>query len=244
MRLFDSHCHLDDVAFDGDRDAVIDRAVAAGIERVLVPGVDRAQWEAAFACDRLAILRAAGIHPQAVDEGSATEFVAAADAVAIGEIGWDTKRASAPMDAQDAIARAQLRIARELDRPVILHVLGAHGHALEELARFAPLSGVMHSYSGPAELVPRYCALGLSISVGPSVTLPNARRPIEAAIATPIDRLLVETDAPFQFPPSRNNRRGEPEDLVDVVRAIASARGATFEDIAARSFENAERLFT
>jgi TatD DNase family protein len=239
--LFDSHCHLD--AFD-DRDAVIERARAAGVTRLLVPGVDHAQWERSIDSDVIEIVRAIGLHPQAIEDGSATEFVArAAAAVAIGELGWDKKRASASMDTQDTIARAQLVIARELDLPVILHIVGAHGHALQELEAFGPIRGVVHSYSGPADLVARYCALGLSISLGPSVTLPNARKPIEAAMATPIDRLLVETDAPYQFPASREDRRGEPSDLVEVVHTIARARNESFDHIAERSFANASQLF-
>jgi TatD DNase family protein len=249
--LYDSHCHLDYEAFDLDRDAVIERAKAAGVERIVIPGVERAQWvgqpSGSF------IKRAVGLHPQAIDElgteetaRAMDELASAADrlqAVAIGELGWDTKRAVASVERQSEIADACIELARAKSLPIIVHVVGAHAVALERLARHGRLSGVVHAYSGAAELVPRYLALGLALSFGPSVTRSRARKPLEAAIATPLDALLVETDGPDQFPEGRESRRGEPADVRDVVAAIAAARGEPFELVRARAYENARRLF-
>jgi TatD DNase family protein len=251
--IYDSHCHLDYEAFDGDRDEVLSRASGAGVGAILVPGVDRAQWKRAsvLRSEDLELAFAVGIHPQVVDDGEdADAALAEMDtwidrlrAVAIGELGWDTKVAAASIERQDAIADAQIEMAKARSLPIILHVLGAHGHALERLRRHSGLCGVVHSYSGPADLIKSYIALGLSISFGPSVTRPNARRPIEAAIATPIERLLVETDGPCQFPFDREDRRGEPADVVRVIEAIARARGERESEIAGRSSANARAIF-
>src|SRR5690606_26339031 len=161
-------------------------------------------------------------------------------AVAIGELGWDA-RGGPPRDAQDRAVDAQLAVAKELRLPVVLHVVGAHGHALERLARFAPLEGVVHAYSGSAALVARYVELGLHLGIGPSVLRHAARRPLEAARAVPAERLLLETDAPDQHPPDRE--RGEPADVVLVARAVAAARGESLEAIAALTYANASALF-
>lgn len=249
--MIDSHCHLDYAALDHDRDEVVARAVAAGVEAVLVAGVDEAQWRRAEALSvrGIDVLYAVGVHPQAIgarteDELAALEgWIDRLDAVAIGELGWDSKVADAPMDRQDAVADAQLEIARARDLPVLLHVLGSHGHAIERLGRHAPLpaGGVVHSFSGSAELVNRYVAMNLHVGVGPSVTFENARRPIEAARAIPNDRLLIETDAPCQWPADRRDR-GELADLRTVAAAVAKARGVSFEEIATRTTANTRRL--
>ncbi|MCC6876995.1 MAG: TatD family hydrolase [Sandaracinaceae bacterium] len=214
-RAYDSHCHLDYEALRADLVGAGERARRAGVERVLVPGVDPAQWARAEALQssQLELRFAVGLHPQVLHERSATEraldampeWIARLGAVAIGELGWDAiharERGVALEDAlaeQSRVAGAQLELARARGLPVIVHVVGAHALALEQLARHAPLRGVVHSYSGSAELVARSVALGVSISVGPSVTRSRAKKPLLAARAVPDAHLLVETDAPEQ----------------------------------------------
>lgn len=257
--LYDSHCHLDFEALAGDLDAVVERALAAGLRAVLVPGVDAAQWRrsAALCVDgptaaatgaRLRVRRAVGFHPGSAGAVSDAELATLdawldrGDAAAVGELGWDARLAQGDFEAQDRLADLQIEQARARRLPVILHVVGAHGHALARLARHGalPEGGVVHAYSGSAELVPKYVALGLSISFGPSITR-SGTRAAKAARAVPDARLLLETDAPDQRPPGRP--RGEPEDLRQVADAVARARGWTLSRVAEVTAHNAAALF-
>lgn len=227
------------------------------MKTVLVPGVEPDQWARAERLRRgeVELRVAVGIHPQVVGvEGSESVDRALGEleawserlgAVAIGELGWDTQVATADLARQKHVAAAQLRLARTRGLPVILHVLGAHGVALDELARHGPYpaGGVVHAYSGSAELLPRYLELGLHLSFGPSVTRANARRPIAAAAVTPLERLLVETDGPDQYPSGSRHRRGEPADVRAVIDALSRIRGEPAERIAEVTTENARRLF-
>jgi TatD DNase family protein len=260
--LYDSHSHLDYEPLARQLEAVIGRAGSAGITHVLVPGVDPRQWARAEAL-RLAAaslptkLRfGAGLHPQVLhelDAGALTraldampEWIERLDAVAIGELGWDAgfaRRSGPSLDEQSRVADLQIEIAKASKLPIILHVIDAHGLALERLARHAPLRGVIHSYSGSAELVREYVALGLSISMGPSVTWSRAKKPREAAAAIPNERLLVETDSPDQYPEGKASREGEIADLTSVIDAVARARDQSAEAIGRITFENAARLF-
>ncbi|MGE0789103.1 MAG: TatD family hydrolase [Sandaracinaceae bacterium] len=233
--MFDSHAHLD--AVDPDRLA---EARALGVEAAIVPGVEPAQWAPAIAAP-LSSIRcgiAIGVHPGwahevAIGELDLAGWARRAGAVAIGELGWH-RGAEANIEMQDELADDQLEVARSLGLPVILHVVGLHGHALERLARHGPLRGVVHGYSGSAELVPRYESLGLSIGIGPSVLRARAKKPLDAARAVRAEHLLVETDAPDQ---------GAPADLPRVIEAVAAARGAPIEHVAETAWANAAGLF-
>ena len=233
MRLYDSHTHLDFESLAADPSAFT-RARDVGVRRALVPGVDPAQWARAASLDPgpLEVRLAVGLHP--AFEGPTPDLGAWAErlgAVAIGECGWD---AAAPLN--DASVDAQIELARARDVPVILHVVGRHGHALERLRRHGTVRGVVHAYSGSAELVRSYVALGLHVSIGPSVLRERARRVRAAARAIPRERLLIETDAPDQT--------GEPADLSRVARAVAELRDVSVSELAESTFANAEALFT
>ncbi|MCB9764993.1 MAG: TatD family hydrolase [Alphaproteobacteria bacterium] len=242
MGWFDSHCHLDFPAFDADRDAVVDRARSAGVEAILVPGVASPAWGRVLACrarypDLVHV--ALGLHPAFLDQVPVADLDAAlaelgprlqgAGAVALGECGLD-KLCAVPLDLQIRVFRTQLELAARLDLPVLLHCVRAHGLMLELLAPFAPLQGVLHSYSGSAELVPRYAAMGLMFSFSGSVTRPRARRIRAAARAVPAERLLVETDAPDQPPEGAPSRRNEPAHGRLVIEALEALRGAAVPD--------------
>ena len=200
---------------------------------MLVPGVEPGQWARARELDGrgLSLRFAAGIHPQREGTIEALEaFLDERGAAAIGELGWH-----AGVPHRDALVDAQLELARARGLPVILHVVGAQGHALGRLRRHGPLRGVVHAYSGSAELVRDYVGLGLHVSIGPSVLRPRARRVHAACAAIPEERLLVETDAPDQSP--------EPADLVDVIAKVAELRGRTVEEVGRRCADNARALF-
>lgn len=242
--MIDSHCHLDVPAFDGDREAVLLRARQAGVEGILVPAI---RWDVQL--DDPAIRIGVGFHPQIIPELDPNErattpealaaFAVQRRAVAIGECGLDGN--TAERDVQEQLFRLHIRAARIAGLPLVVHVFHAHDRAPQILREERCTGGVMHSYSGGAELVPVYAALGFAFSFAGPVTYPNARRPLEAARAVPAELLLVETDAPDQS--SRRGQRAEPAFLPDIVAAIAAARSTDAADLAALTAANARRVF-
>jgi len=248
--VIDSHCHLDVEAFDADRDTVVLRAAAAGVHGILVPAIRPRTWPRVIALARThRIIRIAlGIHPQIVPELEPGEILdeaalAAPDIVAVGECGLDG--ATAERDRQEHVFRAHIRAARSLRKPLVVHILRAHDVAAKILReeRAHEVGGVLHSYSGGAELVPIYRDLGFAFSFAGPVTYDNARRPLEAARAVPPDLLLAETDAPDQAPAAHRGNRSEPAYLPEIVAGLAAARGEPVEQVASRTAANARRIF-
>jgi TatD DNase family protein len=245
--VIDTHCHLDVAAFDRDRAEVLARAVAAGVTGILVPAIRHRP----NAIDHRLIRIALGIHPQIVPELPAGERALdaehlaseaiAAGACAIGECGLDG--ATGERELQDALFRVQIRAARIARLPLVVHVLRAHDVAPQILREESAheVGGVLHSYSGGAELVATYARLGFAFSFAGPVTYPNARKPIEAARAVPADLLLAETDAPDQAPAAHRGGRSEPAFVADVIAGLAAARG---DDAAALCLANARRIFS
>lgn len=258
--MFDSHCHLHDARVR-DAAAALSRARAAGVRGFLLAGVDPDGWldEERVAQGEDGVLLSVGLHPQRVAElqpAAASAMVAALAArlddvrrppvAAVGEIGLDAvgpRRETLAL--QQAVFRQQLALARERDLPVCLHILRAHGHALEVLRRdrLPGRGGVVHSYSGAPELVPAYLALGLSLSFAGSITRQGSRRARAAVQRVPRERLLVETDAPDQTPWPLSGQPNEPALLPLVVAAVAALRGETPGEVACYTEENAARLF-
>lgn len=242
--MIDSHCHLDVPAFDRDREAVLLRARQAGIEGILVPAI---RWDVQLADPMVRI--GVGFHPQIVPQldpaerattpEALAELAVQRRAVAIGECGLDGN--TAERDVQEQLFRMHVRAARIAGLPLVVHVFHAHDRAPQILREERCTGGVMHSYSGGAELVPVYAELGFAFSFAGPVTYPNARRPLEAARVVPPELLLVETDAPDQS--SRRGQRSEPAFLPDIVAAIAAARSVEATDLAALTAANARRVF-
>jgi TatD DNase family protein len=252
--MIDTHCHLDVTAFDADRDAVIARATAAGVAGILIPAIRPRTWDAVRALAgrhaALGVRFALGIHPQIVPELSPDELAgdltarlvdATRDAVAIGECGLDGGTGAHAL--QEQIFRAHIRAARAIQKPLVIHVLRAHDAAPRILREEGPVAGVLHSYSGGADLVGVYRDLGLAFSFAGPTTYANARRPIAAARAVPAELLLAETDAPDQAPQAHRGGRSEPAYVVDVIAGLAEARGETASDIATLTTANARRMF-
>lgn len=227
LPLIDTHCHLDDEIFDLDRAAAMARARAAGVARILVPGISEDRWalQRALAAEH-GWLFAIGTHPQALVRSRAVP-TDPRGACAIGECGLDGPTPVA-MEEQERVLEGHLALARETGLPVILHCYKAHDRMVALLRRWAPVRGVLHSYSGGAELVKAYVALGLHLSFGGPITYETARKPLHALRAVPLERLLAETDAPDQCPhPLRG--RNEPAFLPLVVRAMERVRGVPLE---------------
>lgn len=245
--LVDTHCHLDFPIFDGDREVVVQRARTAGVTGILVPGVAPDTWARVLSArDQFPpmIRVALGIHPHALPALSDAELAAGLaglearllteGAAAVGECGLDgalVKR-GVSMARQEAVLEAHLEVARRLELPVILHCVKAHGRLLALLERRGPLAGVLHAYSGSAELVPRYAALGLHFGFGGALTWARARRPLLAAAAAPMDRLLLETDAPEMAPhlPLPVAGRNEPMMVAAFAERLAALRGEAVPD--------------
>ncbi len=235
-----------------------DRAKAVGVTGALIPAVSPARWEETVRVARAGARWAAlGIHPYALQDLDDAAVADALDAlperlrdpegrvVAVGECGLDgtLDPARAPMARQREVLAAHLRAAVRADLPLVLHVRGAHREALEVLGRegIPSRAGVVHSYSGGTEHQRAYLDLGLHLAFGGAITRPRARRPVEALRATPAERLLLETDAPDQ--PVAGVVRGEPGDLVTVIRHAAAARGVDAEALATETTRNALALF-
>jgi TatD DNase family protein len=249
--VFDTHSHLDVDLFDRDRDEVVARARAAGVEAILVPAIRPATWPGLrVLAETYDLVRLAfGVHPQVVPElhpgevDDLVEKLIASDGIAIGETGLDG--ATGDQDRQEALFRAHIRAARERKLPLIIHVLRAHDVAprilREEKAH--EVGGVMHSYSGGAALVGVYRDLGMAFSFAGPVTYPNARKPVEAARLIPDDLLLAETDSPDQAPEPHRGGRSEPAFVADVIAGLAAIRGKSPEEMARLTTENARRIF-
>ena len=253
--MIDTHCHLDVPAFDADRDDVVARANAAGVAGMLVPAIRPRTWGAlqAFAArhDAHGVRWAVGVHPQIVPELGEDEredleariIAASTTAVAIGECGLDGGIAERAQ--QEAIFRAHIRAARAVNKPLVVHVLRAHDAAPRILReeRAHEVGGVMHSYSGGADLVRVYAALGMAFSFAGPVTYPNARKPVEAVRVIPSELLLGETDAPDQAPAGHQGERSEPALVRHVLAGLAAARGESLEEIVRVTSTNARRIF-
>jgi len=255
MRLIDTHCHLDDPAFDGDREAVLARARAAGVEALVIPAVTLERIPAALALaeQHAGIYAAVGIHPHAAATFSPRalaqlrEWARHPRVVAIGEIGLDFYRDLAPREAQRAAFRAQLELAGELGLPVILHQRAAGEALLEELERWIAAGpaarGVLHAFSGDAAMARTAAAWGFRLGIGGPITYPRAAALREAVQVVGAAALVLETDAPYLPPQPYRGRRNEPAYLRDVVEGVAQALGLPPASVAAQTTDNARQLF-
>jgi len=258
--MFDSHCHLDDDAYDADRDQVLARARAQGLRGIMVPGYEPSEWrDLASFCARDPLLRCGvGLHPWYVHTLDAAQLTAAleglpasltaARARAVGECGLDgakARRGGASMALQLRVLERHLDVAHELELPLLLHCVDAHGAMLALLEQRGALrrGGVMHSYSGPAELVPRYARLGLRFSFAGVVSHANAKRPRKALASVPLSRLLVESDGPDQVAEGVDGRRSEPAHIVHLLDIYAGLRAESRADLGQACADNAEELF-
>jgi TatD DNase family protein len=249
--LFDSHCHLDGPEFDADRDAVVARARAAGVAWQLVPAIDAASWDGIAAlCARHSGLHPAwGLHPMLLDRHRPEHLAQLRTRVeadrprAIGECGLDYFIEGLDPDTQRTYFRAQLEIARDFALPVVVHARRALEEVTATLRKVGGLTGVVHSFSGSPEQARQLFDLGFHLGLGGPVTYERARRLHAVVRSMPLDRLLLETDAPDQPGAGHQGERNEPCRLVQVAEAIAALRGEPVEAIAAATTANACRLF-
>jgi TatD DNase family protein len=232
--LIDAHAHLDDARFREDIEEVVARAAAAGLDRILSCGEDaRSSASTVQLAHRHPIVRAAvGVHPHRAGEwrGSVADAIRelARDerVVAVGEIGMDFSGRSAPREQQETALLGQLTLARELDLPVVVHVRDAGQRTRELIDRGGAVRGMVHCYSESADEVPLWIDRGFYISFAGNSTYPSSGRLRTAACAVPLDRILVETDAPYLQPQARRReKRNEPAFVLDTLASLAEARG-------------------
>lgn len=254
--LFDSHCHLNDEEFAADLDRVLDRARETGVREMLVVGYDlpSSQQAVKLAEDNLGVYAAVGVHPHDAKTVTPTvlkeieEMLSRDKVVALGEIGLDFHYDYSPREAQKAVFRSFLELAKEKDQPVIIHDREAHGETLailEEVdARLGGgFCGVMHCYAASPEMLPAFLALGFYISVAGPLTFKNAKRLPEVVSIVPEDRLLIETDSPYLTPCPYRGKRNEPMYVKEVARRVAEIKGKSFSEIAELTRKNARRCF-
>jgi TatD DNase family protein len=250
--LVDTHAHLHDPAFDADRPAVIARARAAGVAGFLTIGTDVGTSEAAvaLAAAEADIYAAVGIHPHdaSAADGAALKRIAALAreprVVAVGEVGLDYYRDLSPRAVQRTALVAQLRLARTVGKPVLLHCREAHADLLDVcgVEGVAAVGGILHCFSGDLAVARRGLDLGLLISIAGPVTYPSARRLAEVVRALPLDRLVVETDCPYLPPQPWRGQRNEPAYLPVTAARVAELLGVPVATVAAATTQNAARL--
>ena len=250
--LVDSHAHIDDSRFDADRDAVLERAAAAGIELIVNIGADMASSARSIALAEKypQIYAAVGMHPhdakemQEQDYSQLLRWGAHPKVVAIGEIGLDYHYDLSPRPVQKEVFLRQLDIARQTGKPFIVHEREAHADTFEIIRTAAKgLAGVFHCFSGSIETAREYLKLGFYISVAGPVTFPKSAKTKEVAQFVPLDRLLIETDSPYLTPQAFRGRRNEPGHVRLVAEEIAALRNLSLTELALATTENARRLF-
>lgn len=246
--IFDTHAHYGDPAFDGDRETLLAGLPEEGVCGVIECGCDRASSEAAVAlAHRFGFVYAAvGLHPEntaeGYDEGWIRRLAADERSVAIGEIGLDYHWAS-PNETDRAILTRQLALAVELDKPVILHDREAHGDVFESVRAVRP-RGVFHCYSGSREEARQLLNMGFYLGFGGALTFRNARKAVEVVSYMPLDRLLLETDAPYMAPVPLRGQRCHSGMILHVARRVAEIKGLSLREVLDATRQNAHTLFS
>ncbi len=259
MQLIDTHSHINFDRYDEDRAAVVHRATAAGVSRIIVPAVD---LKTAQECVDLTamfegVYAAVGVHPNSTADFNDAylpqleALIQAPKIIAIGEIGLDYHWDKSPPETQKRAFKAQLALAKKLELPVIIHNREASEDVLDILedyvqdlpAHLKDRPGVMHSFSAPASIAKRAIDAGFYMGFTGPLTFKKADDLRSIAREVPLDRLLIETDAPFLTPEPYRGKRNEPAYVVHVADRLAALRGITTEEMAVITTQNAERLF-
>lgn len=249
--LFDTHAHYYDRAFDADRDEVLSALPGSGVGLVLCPGCDLPTSREAIAlAERYPhVYAAAGVHPEdalGLPENWLEEverLTRHPKVKAIGEIGLDYYWKEVPRDLQKEVFRAQLTLATQLNLPVIVHDREAHGDCLAIVQDFPQVRGVFHCYSGSAEDAKQLIKWGWHLSFTGTITFKNARKAPEVIQAVPLERLMVETDAPYMAPTPYRGKRCDSRYVYRMAETIAEIKGLPVEEVVRITTENGKRLF-
>lgn len=251
--LFDTHVHLNAEQFNEDLQEVIDRAIAEGVTNMVVVGFDKITIEKAIElAEKYEFIHASvGWHP--VDAIDMTpehlewlrELAGHPKVVALGEMGLDYYWDKSPKDVQKEVFRKQIRLAKEVKLPIIIHNRDATADIVEILKEenAGEVGGIMHCYSGSVETAIECIDMNFYISLGGPVTFKNAKKPKEVAESIPLERLLIETDCPYLTPHPYRGKRNEPAYVKLVAEEIAGLRGLSLEEVADATAKNAKKLF-
>ena len=250
--LFDTHAHMDDRAFDEDREELLADLPNRGIALVMNPGCS---LESSGYVDKLTkaygyIYGAVGSHPDVADEVNEAVLeeyrmlCKQNDKIkAIGEIGLDYHYEDIPREIQLKAFRMQMELARELGLPVIVHEREAHEDGMKVVDEFPEVKGVFHCYSGSAEMAKELVKRGWYIGFTGVLTFKNARKAIEVASSIPLDRIVIETDCPYMSPEPFRGKRNDPGKVYRMAEKLAELRGLTVEEIQSITLENGKRLY-
>lgn len=251
--MIDTHCHLTDERLTGQLDAVLDRTAAAGVRKMITIGTDLDDSRQCIdICKRHENVRCAiGVHPTSADPkvfsiDTLAELLRGPAARAVGEIGLDYYWVKEPerQQVQKDIFIAQLQLAKDLDKPIVIHCRDAIADCLAIMKDFSPIVAVFHCFTGNLTEARAILDDGYWLGFTGAVTFKKNQELREAAKLVPADRLLVETDAPYMTPePMRKQKINEPAMVVHVARVIAEARGISYEEIEKITDENARRFF-
>ena len=250
--LFDTHAHMDDRAFDADREELLAALPGAGLALVMNPGCSLASsYNAVKLANTYDYLYAAvGSHPDVADEVNEDVLEQYRTLVrenpkvkAIGEIGLDYHYEDIPREIQLKAFRMQMELARELNLPAIVHEREAHDDGMKVVHEFPEVTGVFHCYSGSAEMARQLVELGWYIGFTGVLTFKNARKALEVAASIPLDRIVLETDCPYMSPEPFRGKRNDPGKLYRMAEKLAELRGLTVEEIHRITTENGKRLY-
>jgi len=254
MELFDSHCHLDIVDFDPDRDEVLARTRAAGVNSLVVPGIDAARWDGLLQLCEIeeGLYPALGLHPMFYKQHSLADDIERLEQlltesrpVAIGEIGLDffLDRGGRGEKIQYELFESQLSIARAAGLPVILHVRKAHEEVLKRLKEIPVIGGTAHAFNGSLELAQRYIDLGFKLGFGGMVTYEKSTKLRDLVKTVPLESIVLETDAPDMAPTRHHGERNSPEYLPEIAQVIADIREISVDEVAEITTRNARQIF-
>ncbi len=248
--IFDTHAHYDDSRFDEDRNELLSSLSSGCVSNIVNCGCDlkSSLTSVSLAEKHPFVYAAVGVHPHEAEEtsdgdlGKIKELYSHEKVVAVGEIGLDYFYDFSPREKQIELFRKQIITANELGLPVIIHDRDAHEDTMNILKELKP-KGVVHCFSGSAEMAKEILKLGLYIGIGGAVTFKNARKPVEVVEMLPLDRLLLETDAPYMTPVPFRGKRCDSSHIAYTAEKIAEIKGMDVQNIIDRCAENAKTLF-
>ena len=249
--LFDTHAHLNDPAFDPDREALMNGLADKGVGLVMNAGcsLESSRDIVNMTAKYPWLYGSVGSHPDSADEINEEvieeyrKLCQNEKIKAIGEIGLDYYYEDIPREIQQKAFRMQMQLAKELDMPVIVHEREAHDDGMRIVKEFPKVTGVFHCYSGSAEMARQLVNMGWYIGFTGVLTFKNARKAVETAASIPLERIVIETDCPFMAPEPFRGKRNDPGYLYRMAERLAEIRGITPEEAAAATTENAKRLY-
>lgn len=250
--LFDTHAHYDDERFDGDREALLAGMPEKNVGLIVNPGCDISSSRTAVALAESFdfVYAAVGIHPENCGDfepgmiDQLRQMAKNPRVVAIGEIGLDYYwTENPPRELQQEVLRRQLRLAEELGLPVIIHDRDAHRDTLEIVREFPRVRGVFHCFAGSAEMARELIKMGWMLSFNGAVTFKNAKKAPEVIATVPLEKLMIETDAPYLTPVPHRGERNDSSYVRLVAEKIAQIKGLTPEEVEKATWENGRRFF-